>query len=294
MHTKYGQLFKLTLLLCISITGQTTYGLKRFIVTIVNNNNQMAHLTNGISTTTPEAGNNLNIPLQQRPISITFNDQHTNPPLNTSSTPFDTHLSAPITIANNNNQSAHLHNTVATVTQPPLKSDPTPIIMKSTLHQLCSSCWQHKGALICFTIAALYTTLISTLVYKSYTIPQRCTWARWGTWTYDELLQTPQAYIAEQLYTAIEQYYQTEPVSYGFLTPVIRFLRDVDNELSYIDGFEKIHHWLEKYYLSFLFPQQKATRLKLAEMKMRLLLFKDSLLAWMYNDYEKTITCSAS
>lgn len=287
MYIGHNRFYKLTLLAYVVITTTSLCNPKKFIVTIVNSNNQLSKLAtnSSVSISSPQS-----IELDQqasliRPISLVFNNAATPSSADALVPSLAEADSHPITIMNTNNQYASLENAS---TPPSSPQAPKPNVSTSALQEAYSFCLHHKGALLCTTLIALYSTVMTLLVYKAYTIPKQCIWAQWGPWkTYEELTQVQHIQLIEQLYPAIEQHYQHESDTYGFMTRIVCFLRDVTNELALLESFEKMHAWLNRLYLSFLFPEQKEFRATCHQLKLRLLFLKDSLLIWMRNDQNK-------
>lgn len=144
--------------------------------------------------------------------------------------------------------------------------------------------WVNQNKKITLLYGAMigYSYVWYKLLSLHYALSQSTSWSKWHeTLTLEELLAKPQQEVAADLLTAIQRHYTTPEQFDDLITPLIAFVRDVDNEIEQLRQLEKFHTWIDRLKISFFFPKQSAL-LETAQASIhRLTYLKNILLNWV-------------
>jgi hypothetical protein len=175
-----------------------------------------------------------------------------------------------IAINNSNHQQANFWHGIGH--HAPEHCKPLPVTPQTTSWStFFTACLNHKKILALATLTTLYSFMWGSLWYQNYLITNK---SIWGTWQVDP-------FTVEQLYNAMVVYYAQEAPRYGFLTPIVRFLQDNNQELARIDRYLTWNSWLQKFYLSYLLPNQEKSIEQARFTHQRLTFYREALLAWL-------------
>lgn len=120
-------------------------------------------------------------------------------------------------------------------------------------------------------IGASYLYTLSSLIYASYyTVEQEHGWASWKAEMPVEILIKIEPTVAQELLSAIQQRYAQAPRTACFLSPLVHFVNDTDNELALLNRFIQLHTTINRCRLSWLFPTQQQAINKAIEKVKRL------------------------
>lgn len=121
-----------------------------------------------------------------------------------------------------------------------------------------------------------------TLVSLNYALAENTNWSTWhDTLTLEELLAKPQQDVATDLLTAIQRQYTTPEKFDDIISPLVSFVRDVDTEVMQLHQIVKLHSWIDRLRISFLFPKQSLLVSQAQEKIHRLTYLKNLLLHWV-------------
>jgi hypothetical protein len=225
----------------------------KFVINIANKN----HQRNGVNT-------------EHHPLHLHVPHLvHPHPPTPSLSAPPPPHS---IAINNSNHQQSNFLHGIGHYT--PDHAMPLPITSQTTSWStFFTSCLKHKKTLAIATLTTMYSLMLGSLWYQNYLITNK---SIWGTWQVEP-------FTIEQLYDAIMAYYAQEEPRYGFLTPIVRFLQDNNQELVRINRYLTWNSWLQKCYLSYLLPNQQKNIEQARITHQRLTFYRETLLAWLRN-----------
>ncbi|GEM_PF-3964730 len=279
----------------ITLLGSSPLFCKRIFVTIVTNNKQSSTLNGTGDTTEAMAVPLADSTFSQDPISVIINPpiapiniDAPNAPSEAITTPDTTIKDSQspdihINVQNSNTQQAQLNNTISSSITPGLIQETVKQASKNFVNQALNFCWNHQKTMILCTLVTSYLTLLSTLRYQDHKV-RNLHWAHWGAWNSpEEVAQLSIDELAQNLYLAIQHHYETNDNHYGFLSPIILFLKDIECETARLNRFCRMHQWLGRIHLTFLFPTNTSYA-QAMQMKDKLNFLKETLLTWMHYD----------
>lgn len=111
--------------------------------------------------------------------------------------------------------------------------------------------------------------------------------------SFEELIHIPQKQLALELLTTIQHRYQTAKNLTDFLSPLMEFLQEINQELDQLTFCISYYRNLQKVYLSLLFPYQCSLIETAESAHQRLSYLKNLFLAWV-TEYKMTTHTSSS
>lgn len=273
---------------------------KRVFITVITDTQQLAQLNNA-NPTPSSLATKQDSSSSTRPISVVINttpatasptSHNVVTPGLTEHTKSDPNTDTLVTIHNNTIQKATLNNTTLLIPPSPsgnvAPSDQNALSRcNNFFKQLLSLCWNNKKMTLGISVATGYLVVLAALEYQKLLLKTQCFWAHWNIWgPSDDLTDLPANQLAEDLYMAIQQHYGSKECAYGFLSPVMYFLKDIERECTYINRLCVMCSWMKRSHISFLFPSQHAACANAEQMKKKLSYMKEVLLAWMHHDAE--------
>jgi hypothetical protein len=113
----------------------------------------------------------------------------------------------------------------------------------------------NKFALVLGALGLGWATMVAKLLYTSYAIAQYDGWGTWyGHLALENGYQGDQAALAQKLFIEIQKRYQNKNIN--FLSPLVHFMNDIDEETQFLKNFIHIHELLTATKLSMVFPSQ--------------------------------------
>lgn len=154
-------------------------------------------------------------------------------------------------------------------------------------------CSNHKYSLAALTIASSYTYLM----YKIHVIKAHISNAQnWSSWKQDILLENllsiPQEQLTQELITAIQNHYINPQNPTDFLTPIINFTKDVNQELELLTQYHSFISWNMQFSLQRIVPFSDSLLAQLTERKQRITYLKTLFNGWLAHYKLEQITGS--
>lgn len=133
-----------------------------------------------------------------------------------------------------------------------------------------------------FVAATSYCYVWYTLLSLNYQLSQSTRWSQWhNSLTLEELLKKPQEEVATDLLTDIQRTYTNVDRLENVIAPLIAFVHDVDTEIEQLKQVVKLHAWIDRLYIAFLFPKQADLLASAQESINRLSYLKNVMLTWV-------------
>lgn len=140
---------------------------------------------------------------------------------------------------------------------------------------------RHPWAVGLGAIACGYAALFAYLTHMEWSLASSDSWAAWKEEVpLDALRQLPAQQLAGELFAAIQDQYKNVPDAH-FLTPLIYFMQDADQELAVLQRFDTVKQWCSYLRLTAILPAQKNAIAQAHEKMERLAFFKELILAWL-------------
>ncbi len=147
----------------------------------------------------------------------------------------------------------------------------------------------HRWEISFGLITGMYAYAWITLLYLGYQVLRHDSWSCWkDNLPFDVLRAIPEQELGKELVFAAQQKYQKPDTLDDLLTPLIIFLRDVDQEPAYFQRFIAWHTWLKRLFISRLFPHQVQLKEQAEDKLKRLRYLKDIFIRWI-TDYKLAV-----
>jgi hypothetical protein len=145
---------------------------------------------------------------------------------------------------------------------------------------------ENKTNLAFGLLGSCYSYIWFQLLYYAYQVLKTDTWSCWQSSMPNDMLKIlPEQELGKKLVMAAQEKYQKAATLHDLLTPLVSFLRDVENEVKNLEAFITLHSWLDTLRLSWFFPAQKKL-LSIAQEKCdRLYFIKSVFIRWV-TDYK--------
>lgn len=152
---------------------------------------------------------------------------------------------------------------------------------------------ENKANIALCLLGSCYSYIWYQLLYYAYQTLKTDTWSCWeGNLTNEMLKFIPEHELGKKLVVAAQEKYQTSATISDLLTPLVYFLRDIEQEIKNLESFTSLHAWLNTLKLSWFFPSQKSL-LSLAQEKCeRLHFIKVIFIRWV-TDYKLSLNREA-
>ena len=145
--------------------------------------------------------------------------------------------------------------------QKPDSTDPTNSTLKnnlSTTSNPFSRAWQwiktHKIRAMLSFLGGTYVTTQSYLWYLSHQLQDKSCWSFWkNQLTLEELFRYRQTTLTKEIQEAIQHRYQSAGHTEDVVTPLTRFIKDVDNEIKLLQRYQSCVNGLSILFMSKLF-----------------------------------------
>ncbi|MFC1845566.1 hypothetical protein ACFLX2_00385 [Candidatus Dependentiae bacterium] len=150
-------------------------------------------------------------------------------------------------------------------------------------------CEQSKELIVDHKYKILGVGIIGVCVFFIYQILRGNSYlARdnlWSAWKnnleMEELLAMPKQELANKLMIEVQKRYVNTEDPADFLSPMVDFMKDVENELSELRYYRRLYSWNSKIYLSKILPFNKKLFDGIKEKIQRLLYFKNGFASWV-------------
>lgn len=145
---------------------------------------------------------------------------------------------------------------------------------------------ENKTNLALGLLGSCYSYIWFQLLYYAYQVLKTDTWSCWQSSVSNEVLKVlPEQELGKQLVMAAQEKYQKAATLADLLTPLVSFLRDIEQETKNLEAFINLHSWLDTLRLSWFFPAQKKLLSVAQEKCDRLYFIKSVFIRWV-TDYK--------
>ncbi|MGB8467567.1 MAG: hypothetical protein WCE21_01050 [Candidatus Babeliales bacterium] len=127
----------------------------------------------------------------------------------------------------------------------------------SALTRLKIGMFNNKWKTICATMGTVYLSCLSVLLWHNFTMTRTCYWGMWKKEVpLEVLLISDHDAMAQELITAIHMRYHKNDEPTNFLTPLRRFMDDIEREMAFLNRYIHLWEWTQTMRISRLFPNQ--------------------------------------
>lgn len=107
------------------------------------------------------------------------------------------------------------------------------------------------------------------------------TWAAWHSETpLDLLVSYPQLDLAKELILEIQRRYSNAKNPTDFISPLITFVKTIDEEIATVKQYSEVYRWAKQCYLHTIFPINQKQFNLLEEKHKKLVYLKNIFLSW--------------
>jgi len=150
-----------------------------------------------------------------------------------------------------------------------------------TLWQSQSFIKTYKKELLAATGISTYLAIFYFLIKGETYLKKESLWSCWpNNIDFQEFIQISHKTIEEQLLQDIQVRYIKPESPTDFITPLILFMNDIEQEKKHLTFYLRLHNLLSKTYLSWIFPVDKKRFLTIKEKLERLTMVKNMFLIW--------------
>jgi len=153
--------------------------------------------------------------------------------------------------------------------------------VKETFLQSTSFAQKYQDEILIGTGIGLYSLIFFGLIKGDSYLNQKNLWSCWPhNIDFQKLIQTPPDEIQKQLLIEIQIRYMKIDSPTDFVTPLVKFMNDIEKEKKNLIFYQKLYETLSKFYLSWIFPMNKTMFLTIKEKLERLSFIRDIFLKW--------------
>lgn len=127
-----------------------------------------------------------------------------------------------------------------------------------------------------------YAALLTKLLHTSYFfLTKKNTWSCWKEHVSIETMQKDEKQTAQELFAAMQNQYLNAPTNAHFLSPLVHFMNDIDQEFNQLTAFISLHKTIDKLNVTFMFPTQKESLHQAQEKIQQLEYLKILIINWV-------------
>lgn len=142
--------------------------------------------------------------------------------------------------------------------------------------------WGHKYKLIALTIIGAYCYLIFQFIAANKFLKRCDLWCSWKQhMNMESIITIPQKELSYELATNIQAHYVNATNPTDSMSPMARFIIDVEVELKKLKIYEWIYYWVEKFRLQNIFPFDEKNLALIKNKIRRLAYFKSTFSSWL-------------
>jgi len=146
-------------------------------------------------------------------------------------------------------------------------------------------CALHKKKIIWSGTITSYILIAGFLVKGTIFMHKETTWAAWKKQlSMEELLALSQDQLGKELVHAIEQRHVNIKNPTDHITPLVRFIQTVDQEMKILNQYLAIAKTVRRCRLMRIFPTNNQKIERAQELKQRLLFIKHTFISWAATD----------
>lgn len=153
-------------------------------------------------------------------------------------------------------------------------------------NDLCSCSWQYckdnKFCIAAITAAGSYGYLYYKVrAIQSY-VDNATIWSAWKQSTpFEKLLALPQDQLMHELMTTIQERYMNAENPTDFLTPLMTFAKDIENEIALLASYHSYISWSMQFSLQKIVPIADMLLSQLTEKKQRAIYINTLFQSWL-------------
>lgn len=140
----------------------------------------------------------------------------------------------------------------------------------------------HKFKIIGTSILGLCVFFLYRIYRANIYLANENLWSAWEySVTMEELLAMPKQELTNKLMIEIQKRYVNVDDPADFLTPMICFMKDVEQELKILNRYNRLYNWSIKIRLNNILPFNKHLFAQIQEKIQRLLYVKNGFASWV-------------
>lgn len=131
------------------------------------------------------------------------------------------------------------------------------------------------------SLAALYLYLFSKVIKGNKYLGRKDSWALWKCdCSLVQLLEIPQKQLSQELLLEIQRRYTSIEKPIDFISSLIAFMHNIDQEIAYTKYFISLEAWLRAFRISLFFPINRKRFSQAPDNLNRLIYIRNLFLTW--------------
>lgn len=133
-----------------------------------------------------------------------------------------------------------------------------------------------------YAAGTLYAIIQMKLIYLTTKLSSPNCWSKWQSNNkLEQLYQIPQSVFSHNLLKDIQRTYTTVNNPTDFVTPLVTFMHETDNEIKYLKQYQRIVNWISRLKVSYIFFYSGKLYDDVPDRLNRLSFMKNTFLSWL-------------
>jgi hypothetical protein len=143
-------------------------------------------------------------------------------------------------------------------------------------------CCDNKKKTVLLATIAVYSAVIVQLIRYNHIMHRPGAWSSWNShMSLESLFAIPQKELSDELLREIQRRYMNAHNPTDFLTPLMRFVDDVDYELATLGSLQNMQEWIAFLHINWLFPERILRQTERENRAIRLAYIKTLFMNWI-------------